>query len=162
MSLKKLQLHFYEFSSNTKKKETVNFCGIILEKVMLRRVIAMKGLVIRWLLNALALLFAAWLLPGIEISGIGAVLISALVLGIVNAVIRPIVLFFTLPLNIFTLGLFTLVINALMLMLTASAVGGFKIAGFWSAFFGSIILTIASGILSAFVLDHSGKGRKHR
>jgi len=119
----------------------------------------MKGLAIRWLLNALALLFTAWLMPGIEVNGFGAALITALVLGVVNAIIRPVVLFFTLPINIFTLGLFTLVVNALMLLITASAVEGFKISGFWAAFFGSIILALASGLLSAVVLDHSGRHR---
>lgn len=115
----------------------------------------MRGLALRWLLNALALLFTAWILPGMEIKGLGAALVAALVLGVVNAVIRPIVLFFTLPFNIVTLGLFTLVINALMLLLVKSVVNGFAVSGFWAAFFGSIVLTIVSGILSALVLDHS-------
>lgn len=117
----------------------------------------MRGLAIRWIFNALALLITAWIIPGITIKGLGAALITALILGVVNAIIRPVVLFFTLPLNIFTLGLFTLVVNALMLLITASAVPGFVVSGFWVAFFGSIVLTIISGILSAVVLDHSGK-----
>ena len=118
----------------------------------------MQGLVIRWLLNAASLLITAWLIPGMEIRGIGAALIAALILGIVNAIIRPLVLFFTLPLNILTLGLFTLVINAVMLLIVKSVVNGFVITGFWPAFFGSIVLTIISGILSALVLD-SGKDK---
>ena len=109
----------------------------------------------RWLLNSLALLFTAWLMPGIQIKNIGAALIAALVLGVINAIIRPIVLFFTLPLNILTLGFFTLVVNALMLLMVRSVVNGFTVSGFWAAFFGSIVLTIASGLLSALVLDHS-------
>ena len=113
----------------------------------------MKGLIIRWVLNALAVLAAAWLMPGIEVTGFGAALITALVLGIVNAIIRPIILLFTLPLNIMTLGLFTLVINAGMLLIAASAVKGFTVSGFWAAFFGSIILTIFSGVLSRVVID---------
>lgn len=119
----------------------------------------MKGLVIRWVLNAVALLFVAWLIPGIELQGIEAALITALVLGIVNAFIRPLVVLFTLPLNLMTLGLFSLVINALMLLLAASAVDGFTVSGFFAAFFGAIILSIASGVLSALVLDHSGRRR---
>ena len=119
----------------------------------------MRGLALRWLLNALALLFTAWIMPGITITGFGAALIAALVLGIVNAIIRPVVLFFTLPLNILTLGLFTLVINAGMLLIAKSVVHGFAVSGFGAAFFGSIVLTIISGILSAVVLDHSGKHR---
>ena len=117
----------------------------------------MKGLVVRWVLNAVALLFVAWLIPGIDLKGFGAALITALVLGVVNAFIRPLVLLFTLPLNILTLGLFTLVINALMLLLTDSAVEGLTISGFWAAFFGSIILSIASAFLSAMVLDKQGR-----
>ncbi len=119
----------------------------------------MRGLAVRWILNALALLVTAWLLPGIELNGISAALLTALVLGVVNAVIRPIVLLFTLPFNILTLGLFTLVINASMMMIAASAVRGFEVSGFWSAFFGAIFLTIISGLISALVLDHSGKRR---
>lgn len=119
----------------------------------------MRGLAIRWILNAFALLVTAGLLPGIELNGISAALLTAFVLGIVNAVIRPIVLVFTLPLNILTLGVFTLVVNASMMMITASVVRGFSVAGFWSAFFGTIFLTIISGLISAIVLDHSGKRR---
>ena len=110
----------------------------------------------RWLLNSLALLFTAWLMPGIQIRSFGAALIAALVLGVINAIIRPIVLFFTLPLNILTLGFFTLVVNALMLLMVRSVVNGFTVSGFWAAFFGSIVLTIVSGLLSAVILDHSG------
>lgn len=113
----------------------------------------MKGLIIRWALNALALLLTAWIMPGIEVKGFGAALITALVLGIVNAFLKPLVLLFTLPLNIFTLGLFTFVINAGMLMITASAVRGFTVAGFWAALFGSIILSLISGLLSSLALD---------
>ncbi|WP_418790977.1 phage holin family protein [Phosphitispora sp. TUW77] len=113
----------------------------------------MKGLIIRWVLNALALLVTAWLIPGIGLAGFGAALVTALILGIVNAIIRPVILFFTLPFNIVTLGLFTLVINAVMLMITAYLVDGFSVSGFWAAFFGSIIITIISGILSRAVID---------
>lgn len=122
----------------------------------MRKGIAMRGLALRWLLNSLALLFTAWLMPGIQIKSIGAALIAALVLGVINAIIRPIVLFFTLPLNILTLGFFTLVVNALMLLIVRSVVNGFTVSGFWAAFFGSIVLTIVSGLLSALILDHSG------
>lgn len=119
----------------------------------------MKGLAIRWLLNAAALLVTAWLMPGMEIKGFAAALIAALALGVVNAIIRPVIMFFTLPLNILTLGLFTLVINAFMLLLAKSVVTGFVVSGFWAAFFGSIVLTVVSGLLSAIILDHSGKSR---
>lgn len=120
----------------------------------------MRGLAIRWLLNALALLLTAWLVPGIGVRGVGAALVAALVLGIINAIIRPVILFFTLPLNVMTLGLFTLVVNALMLLIARSVVDGFIVSGFWAAFFGSIVLTIISGLLSSIVLDHSGRRRR--
>lgn len=122
----------------------------------------MRGLIIRWVLNALALLATAWLMPGIGLDGFGAALITALVLGIVNAIIRPVILFFTLPLTIVTLGLFTLVINAVMLMITASAVDGFSVSGFWAAFFGSIIITIISGVLSSAVIDDDNSRKRYR
>lgn len=120
----------------------------------------MRGLAIRWFLNALALLCTALFIPGIEVNGIIAALLSALVLGVVNAIIRPLVLLFTLPLNILSLGVFTFVINALMLMITATAVRGFVVSGFWAAFFGAILLTVISGVLSSVVLDHSGRRRR--
>ncbi|MBU7006274.1 phage holin family protein [Phosphitispora fastidiosa] len=122
----------------------------------------MRGLIIRWVLNALALLATAWLMPGIGLDGFGAALITALVLGIVNAIIRPVILFFTLPLTIVTLGLFTLVINAVMLLITASAVDGFSVSGFWAAFFGSIIITIISGVLSRAVIDDNNGKKRNR
>ena len=119
----------------------------------------MRGLALRWILNALALLLTAWLIPGIEINGLGAALIAALVLGVVNAIIRPVVLLFTLPLNVITLGLFTLVVNALMLLIVKAVVDGFVVSGFWTAFIGSIVLTIISGVLSGIVKDHSKRRR---
>ncbi len=122
----------------------------------------MRGLIIRWVLNALALVATAWLMPGIGLDGFGAALITALVLGIVNAIIRPVILFFTLPLTIVTLGLFTLVINAVMLMITASAVDGFSVSGFWAAFFGSIIITIISGVLSSAVIDDDNSKKRYK
>ncbi|MCW2279041.1 phage holin family protein [Heliophilum fasciatum] len=113
----------------------------------------MHSLVLRWLLNTLALVVTAWLIPGIAIQGFMAALFAAFVLGVVNAVIRPIIVIFTLPVNLLTLGLFTLVINALMLMLVSSLVRGFDVSGFGAAFFGSIFLAISSTMLSWFVRD---------
>lgn len=87
-------------------------------------------------------------MPGVEISGFFAALVVAVVLALVNIIIRPIVLFLTLPINILTLGLFTLVINALMVMLASWFVPGFEIAGFWTAFFFSIILALINALFS--------------
>lgn len=111
------------------------------------------NLIVRWLLNAAALGITAYLLEGIAISGFGTALIASLVLGIVNAVIRPVFLLFTLPLNFLTLGLFTFVINGLMLMLAAAVVPGFEIRGFFSAVVGSVMLSLTSFLLTSLVKE---------
>ncbi len=108
-------------------------------------------LILRWILNAIALLGVAWVMEdhGVELTGIGAALKAALFLGIVNALIRPFVILLTLPINILTLGLFTLFINAAFFSLTAWVVDGFTVTGMWAALFGALLLTIFSAILSA-------------
>lgn len=106
-------------------------------------------MILRWLLNGLALLITAYIIEGIYISGPMAALVASLVLGIVNAIIRPIFVLFTLPLNVLTLGLFTFVINGIMLKLTAILVSGFEVNGALAAFFGAIILSIVSALLTA-------------
>jgi len=111
------------------------------------------GLFVRWLLNAVALVVAAYLLDGIQIGSFGTALVAALVLGIVNAIIRPVFLLLTLPLNLLTLGLFTFVINGIMLMLAASLVGGFHIDGFFAALIGSVILSVTSWFLTSLIKD---------
>lgn len=104
----------------------------------------MIKLIIRWVLFALALLFTAWLIPGISFADFQTALLAALVMGLVNVFIRPIMLIFTLPLNILTLGLLTFVINALMFLLVAKLVVGFIVTGFFAALLGSIVLSIIS------------------
>lgn len=101
-------------------------------------------LLLRWLINAVTLLLLAMYLPGIEVSGWYAALITALVLGLVNAVIRPVLIFLTLPINIITLGLFILVINALLFWFVGTVVKGFEVAGFWPAFWGALVLSLVS------------------
>ena len=113
----------------------------------------MQGMVTRWMLNAIALLITAALFQGITIGGIFSALVAAVVWGIVNAVIRPIILILTLPLNLLTLGLFTLLINGFMLKIVDSVVVGVTIHGFWSLIFGALVLTIISGILSSIIRD---------
>lgn len=108
-------------------------------------------MIVRWLINALALFLTALLIPGIRIDGLWAGILAALVLGVVNAVIRPVLLFLTLPFNLLTLGLLTFVINALMLLLVAAVVHGFSVDGFWTALLGSVVLSLISGILSQIV-----------
>lgn len=113
----------------------------------------MNGILVRWLLNAVALLITAQLVPGMVVSSFFAALIAAIVLGIVNAVIKPIVLILTLPLNILTLGLFTFLINGLMLKIVSSVVQGFQVNGFWTTVFAALVLSIVSWILSSLVKD---------
>lgn len=105
-------------------------------------------LILRWVINALTLLGIAYYLPNISIDGFYSALITALILGLINAIIRPIFIFLTLPINILTLGLFTFVINALMFWLGSTIVKGFYIDGFLAAFLGALIMTIISWIVS--------------
>lgn len=109
--------------------------------------------IIRWLINALLLLLIAYLLQGIEVTSLYIALIAAAILGLVNALIRPIIILITLPINIITLGLFTLVINALLFWFVASFLEGFSISGFWSAFWGSLILSVGSWLSNKFIYN---------
>ncbi|GAW66331.1 membrane protein [Geoanaerobacter pelophilus] len=104
-------------------------------------------LLVKWLVNALAIGITAYLLPGVAISGFFAALVTALVLGLVNIFIKPLLLLLTLPINILTLGLFTLVINALMIMLVAAIVPGFMVRGFWWALLFGLVLAVVNYIL---------------
>jgi putative membrane protein len=111
----------------------------------------MVDLLVHWFISAASLLIVAYLFPGIEVRGFGSALLAPVVIGLINATIGFILKIFTLPLTILTLGIFWLVINALMLQLAAVLVPGFFIAGFWSAFFGAIVLSIVSTLLGALV-----------
>lgn len=106
---------------------------------------------IRWIINALILMLLPYFVKGVSISNFYIALIAALVLAFVNAIIRPIILILTLPINILTLGLFTLVINGLMFYFVASFVKGFDIAGFWPAFWAALVYSIFSLIINFFV-----------
>jgi putative membrane protein len=106
------------------------------------------GLLIRLLINALALIITTFIVPGIHLERFSTAILAALVWGLVNTLIRPIFSFFTFPLQILTLGLFTLVLNGAMLALTAWLVPGFNIRNFPSAFIGAIVLSIISLILT--------------
>lgn len=119
----------------------------------------MKGFVIRLLITALGLWVADRLLPGIVITGTGSLIVSALLLGLVNAVIRPIILILTLPLTVLTLGLFVLIVNGISLGIAAWLVPGFHIAGLWSATWGALIVGLTSWAASAFV---GGSGKIER
>ena len=105
-----------------------------------------------WLVNALALIAVAYLVPSITVSSFTSALVAALILGLVNAVIRPILVLLTLPVSILTLGLFIFVINALLFWFVGSFVRGFEVHGFLAGLIGSILFSIVSWILSALVL----------
>src|ERR1041384_2254482 len=111
----------------------------------------MVDLLLHWFISAASLLIVAYLFPGIEVRGFGSALLAPVVIGLINATIGFILKIFPLPLTILTLGIFWLVINALMLQLAAALVPGFFIAGFWSAFFGAIVLSIVSTVLSLLI-----------
>jgi len=111
----------------------------------------MRSLFIHWTISAASLAIVAYLFPGIELHGLGPALIAPIVIGLVNASIGFILKIITLPISILSLGLFFLVINALMLQLASALVPGFFVAGFWSAFFGAIVLSIVSMILRSLI-----------
>ncbi|MDO4539584.1 MAG: phage holin family protein [Syntrophomonadaceae bacterium] len=112
--------------------------------------VKVQGWTIRWLLNIAALALTAALLSGFQVTLWGCI-VGSIVLGIVNALIRPVLLILTLPLNIMTLGLFTFVINALMLWLTSVTIKGFDLANFWWALLTAVILSLISMLLSWLV-----------
>ncbi|OGH68833.1 MAG: hypothetical protein A3I29_01530 [Candidatus Magasanikbacteria bacterium RIFCSPLOWO2_02_FULL_44_11] len=108
-------------------------------------------LLARWFLTALALLSIPYLIAGITIRDFYTALIAALILGLVNALIKPIIMILTLPFNVITLGLFTLVINALMFWFASSIVKGFTVAGFWPAFWGSILMWVINWFINGLL-----------
>ena len=113
----------------------------------------MRGLVIRWLTTAFALWLTSLIVQGIEVDGMVPLFFAAVVLGIFNAVLRPLVLFVTFPINLLTLGFFTLVINGAMLKLTGDVVRGFSVHGFWSAVIGALLLSAFSFAINLFISD---------
>ena len=116
------------------------------------------NLLLALLLNSLALVFTAYLVPGFQVDSPQTALLAAIVLGIVNTFIRPILLFLTAPFNFLTLGLFTFVVNAIMLLLTAWVVKGLVIDGLVSAILGAIVLSVVSTIMSMLAHDLSFVG----
>lgn len=101
-------------------------------------------LLLKWLALSLAIMFVGWLIPGISISSFATALVASIVIALVNLVIKPVLVLLTLPINILTLGIFILVINALLFMFVAYLVPGVEVDGFWSAFLGALILSILS------------------
>jgi putative membrane protein len=112
----------------------------------------MMRLLVVWLINAVALLALPYLISSIQVDSFGTALIAALVLGLINTFIRPILVLLTLPATVLTLGLFIFVINGLLFWFVGSFVQGFHVAGFWSAILGAIVYSIISWALSALIL----------
>ena len=129
----------------------------------------MKGIFVRWLILTIAIIAASYLLDGIHVSGFFSAFFAAAMLGILNAFFRPILIVLTLPINILSLGLFTFIINALMLKMASGAIPGFDVYGFWSAVLGSLLISVVSWLLNSFIsergtvkyidLEHKGGGR---
>jgi putative membrane protein len=111
----------------------------------------MLPLLLRWLLNAAALMLVAYLYPGVQVDSLGSAIVAAVLLGLVNAVVRPILVVLTLPVTILTLGLFIFVINALLFWFVAEIVGGFHVSGFGAAFVGSILYSVITLLTSWIV-----------
>jgi putative membrane protein len=107
----------------------------------------------RVFLNGVAIMVAAWFVPGVTVASPGTALIAGVILGVVNVLVKPILVLLTLPLTLVTLGLFLFVVNALCLGATAAVVPGFDIDGFWAAVFGALIVSVVSWILNGVFLD---------
>jgi putative membrane protein len=111
----------------------------------------MAGFVVRSLICALGLAIAAWIVPSMEFRSNGVLILAAVLLGVVNAIVRPLAVILTLPITILTLGVFLLVINAAMLGLVAALLDGFELGGFWAALFGALIVSFTSWMASWYV-----------
>lgn len=120
-------------------------------------------LLLIWLCNALALLAVAYLLPGVHVDGLASALIAALVLGLVNTLLRPLLILLTLPVTVLTLGLFVLVINGLLFWFAGSVLNGFSVSGFWVGVMGALLYSILSSLFSLLIPKRtSGKlGKQH-
>ncbi len=108
----------------------------------------MINMLLKWVAFALIIMFVGWLIPGIEIAGFKTALLVTVVITLINIFLKPLLVLITLPINLITLGLFSFIINALLLMLTAYLTPGFEINNFWSAFLGSLLLSILSALLN--------------
>jgi putative membrane protein len=116
-------------------------------------------LVIRVLINTAAILLAAYVVPGLAVRDLTTALIAGLVLGLINAIVRPVLVILTFPITLVTLGLFLLVLNAFCLWLASRLVPGFEVQGFWAAVLGALIISAVSWLVSALVSDAARLGR---
>lgn len=113
----------------------------------------MKGIFLRWLILTFSIIATSYLIDGIQVSGFLSAFFAAAILGILNAFFRPILLILTLPVNILSLGLFTFVVNAIVLMMVSGVISGFEVYGFWSAMFGSLLISLVSWLLTSFISE---------
>jgi putative membrane protein len=111
----------------------------------------MHGIVVRTLIIAAGIAVAAWLIPGVEVAGVGSLLLAAFLLGLVNAFVRPLIVLLTLPLTVLTLGLFLIVINALMILLVASFLDGFEVVNGTAALLCWLVLVVVSWLAGALI-----------
>ncbi len=109
------------------------------------------GLLLKWLIMAASIIIAAYFIPGVRVGSFFSALWVALFLGVVNVLVRPVLIFITLPINILTLGLFTFVINAVLILLASSVIKGFEVAGFWWALLYSVVLSVVNYIINLIV-----------
>ena len=116
----------------------------------------MKEFLLRWFVTTLSVLGATWLIPGLHCDTPGALLGAALLLGIINALVRPVLLLLSLPFIIVTMGFFILVINALLILFVSKVIPGFHVAGFWTALFAGIVIGLISWVLSSFFRASDG------
>ena len=114
-------------------------------------------LILIWIFNALALLAVAYLLPGIHVDGFVAALIAALVLGLINTLIRPILILLTLPVTVLTLGLFILIINGLLFWFAGSVLKGFEVSGFWVGVMGALLYSFLSSLFSLLIYKQTSR-----
>ena len=131
--------------NNSSKKSESDYVAIV------------SSFLIRWMVTTVAVFAAEKVLPGITCSGLGALLGASLLLGIINAFVRPFLLLLSIPFIIITMGLFIFVVNALLLLFVAQIIPEFHVAGFWNAFFGAIIISVVSWILSSFFRTSDGR-----
>jgi putative membrane protein len=117
------------------------------------------GLILRWLVLTAAILAASYLIEGIYVAGFFSAFFAAAILGVLNAFLRPILILLTLPVNVLTFGLFTFVINALLLLMVSGVIAGFQVRGFWTAVLGSLVISIVSWLLNVFI---GARGRVER
>lgn len=122
----------------------------------------MRGLILRWLTLTIAIVVTAYLMDGIMVSGFGAALAAAALLSVFNAVLRPIAILLTLPVNILSLGLFTFIINAMMIKMVSGIVAGFSVHGFWTSVIGAFVISVISWLLNSFIGGRGNVDSIHR